>query len=229
MRSLFFAGIALIATFAFAHESVRAEPTTHATEDAQRNAATTALRSMFFESGIFEAAIAEFAERSIPETRARAEQSGARARLSERGRAAFDQYIEDLPDALRQELNLSVGELIEHTAQRSAHIFTVAEWNGIAEFFAEPAAQTAFVKLSRGDRASITEEEMAVALRFFETPAGHAFATRGDQFNAALAAVVAEELPRITASVEQRSFRHLCEALADECPTHIREQARYPI
>lgn len=228
MRSLFLA-LALISSVAFAPESSRAEPSIEAAEATQIDAASSALRVMFFESGIFEATIADFAERSVPETRTRLQQSAVRDQLSERGRAALDQYVEDLPTTLRQELNVSVGELVQQTAQRSAHIFTIAEWNGIAQFFAEPAAQTAFVKLSRGDRASITEEEMIIAIRFFETPAGQAFAARGDQFNAMLSAVVAEELPRITASVEQRSFRRLCDALADECPPNIREQAGYPI
>lgn len=197
-------------------------------EAAQVDAAHEALRTLMLETGIMEQAFAEFRTTRVPEMRARVEASDVRRELSEAGRAALDAYMESLPAYFEQEVRAGAIELVGVTAEPTAHIFSVAEWEGLTAFLRQPEARSLLTKLARGEQSSVTTEEMDVARQFYQTPAGQAYAQRGAELNRMLFAIMEAQLPLITGRILDVSLQRLCDALGDECPSHLRDNNYAP-
>ena len=190
----------------------------------QIEAARDTLNALMFETGLLEQTLTAMAETEFPAFRERVADSELRQSLSESGRAALDSFAEETPSHIAYELRIGAAELIEATVGPVAHTFSAEEWNGIAAFLRDEEGRQLFVKLANGGRASLTPEEIEVGRRFYETPAGRAFARGGREMNRLLYETMDAQMPIIVGRMQLRLLRRFCDALADECPSEIRER-----
>jgi hypothetical protein len=190
----------------------------------QSVAARDLLHALMFDTGLFDRAANEWREATIPQMRARVTDSELRSSLSPAGQARLDQYITGLPAFFEQEVRAGAYALIDVTVDRAQHLFSADEWRGISAFIRTPEGRAVMTKLDAGDREAITSEEMEATRRFYASPSGQAYARRGTELNRILYETMEEQLPLITAPILDQSFRQLCEALAEECPTYLRDR-----
>jgi len=191
----------------------------------QVEAARDTLNALMFETGLLDQSINELSATSWPELRQRAASSELRESLSESRRAALDQFVEEAPAIIEGEVRAGAAELIAATSGSIAELFSIEEWQGIAAFLRSTEGRTLFLKLANGDRNSLTADELEFVRRFYESPAGQAFARNGAEMNRRLMSSMEAEMPAVMARMRTRLFARLCESLGDECPTHLQPDA----
>lgn len=221
MRAFILAAAVLAAPPVLAQET-SPPPSAAAPSPIQIEGARDTLNFLMFESGLLEQTVGEMATAQLPALRERAADSELRNSLSERGRAALDLYVEEAPALIEAQVREGARQLNDLAAADIASVFTAEEWTGLAAFLRSDDGGTLFLKLANGDRASITDEEMQVVMQFYDSPAGRAFAARGAEMNRRLMASMERHMPLIMAGMRVNVLRRLCDALADECPTQMR-------
>jgi len=191
----------------------------------QVEAARDTLNALMFETGLLDQSVNEFAATSWPELRQRAASSELRESLSESRRAALDQFVEEAPAIIQGEVRTGAAELIAATSGSIAELFSIEEWQGIAAFLRSSEGRGLFMKLANGQRSTLTSDELDFVRRFYDSPAGRAFARNGAELNRRLMASMEAEMPAVMARVRTRLFARLCQSLGDECPTQLQPNA----
>lgn len=188
--------------------------------------------AMVFDGGALDALAPVFARYMAPQIRTSLETSPIYINADAEKRARIDAFIATVPDILITEFGNEMRRATDRVAPRIAVLMTVEEMNGATTFLRSPEMDPLWAQLmgdvGRTDGNSVegtlpdwsgTPEGQA----FAETPSGRAVIRAEPQIDQ----ILDEEGPVIFQAlggrVELILLTGLCDALAEDCPAHVRQ------
>lgn len=185
-------------------------------------AARQAIHVILFDTGIYERGVSIAAPQMVDDIQQRIEGFRSDQLFSARGEAALNEFVAALPETVRSELFVAGDSIVDVTAERTASLFSAEDWLEIATFFGNEDALRMLMRVGLGGDRNLTPEEQDLA-RWYMTPAGQAFSEHDEELFRALFQTWDEQTPRLAIELNERVSRRFCIALADECPTAIRQ------
>lgn len=217
-----FALTAAAPAFAQDKPAIVAEAPTPESIEAGRNL----FQSILFDSGAMDGLFDAVSKLILPQLRQRMRTSPVYLEASERGRAALDTYIESFPDLVEREFTAEFGGMADSVAPRFAGLMSPEHLNAAADFMRTPEMRERWADMvedvTRTDSSSDTFPPWR-DMAFAETEAGLALAARQDQIGDILEAAFEERMVLFEPRIRSVIAEGMCNALADECPEHIRE------
>jgi NAD(P)H-dependent FMN reductase len=222
-----FAVIVACATPAFAQQAPEAPAAPVSAESVEAGHAF--FNAMMFESGAMAAIFDGVATAIVPDLRRSIMDSSVYGDASPEHQRSVLAFVETLPDLIERELTTEIHAIAASAAPRLALRMSADDLRQTAAFLRSPEMRPQWQALARaaidaeGEGDLGTFPEWASVGSFASTPAGQAFAREED----AIAALLEEEFevamrrmaPRLRVAVSAG----MCDALADDCPAHIRD------
>ncbi|MGE0739741.1 MAG: DUF2059 domain-containing protein [Hyphomonadaceae bacterium] len=229
MRTILFSlalSFGLLTGPAFAQEPTSPAAATAApVSEASLSAARDLTTAMLVDSGILPTAIQHVWNQYLPQLR---QQYGSLPGVSEPRRQAAVAFLETVPAILNEEVNRVLPRIINDAAPDIAAVFTEQELTDIATFMRDARTRSLLTRMVTGNVAGLTNEELAFANEFSQSPAGRAMDAKGNQLTAALDRAMQSASQELQTTLMRRMFQGLCGALEEECPAPLRTMANAP-
>lgn len=188
-------------------------------------------RALVLEGAALEMIFEILEDTTLPELRQRVLNSDAFRGASPDHQRALAELVNAIPSIVRNEFAMELENLADRVGPRFATLMTEHELEGASQFLRSPAMRPLWRDLMEAIAASDHPTGLGVfpdwsltaeGRAFVATPPGRALVREEDNINRVLIEGTRTAFELAQPGIRQLLDERICDALAEDCPTHLR-------